>query len=89
VDTVEAENEGGAFPNLRELRVSKCPKLTGELPVHLPSLVELSIRDCPQLVASLPGTSSRHKVTLSNCNTVILNESSIGIHELIIKIVRC
>ncbi|XP_059445030.1 putative disease resistance protein At3g14460 [Corylus avellana] len=81
----EAENEGGAFPNLRELWISGCPKLTGELPVHLPSLVELSIYDCPQLVASLPGTSSRQKVKLSNCNTVILNESSIGIHELRIK----
>ncbi|XP_059445071.1 putative disease resistance protein At3g14460 [Corylus avellana] len=81
----EAENEGGAFPNLRELQISGCPKLTGELPVHLPYLVQLSIEDCPQLVVPFPGASSRHKVMLSDCNTVILNESSIGIQELDIR----
>jgi Leucine-rich repeat (LRR) protein len=46
------ENEGGAFPNLRELEIYECPMLTRGLPVHLPSLAKLKIRDCPRLVAS-------------------------------------
>ncbi|KAF3441332.1 hypothetical protein FNV43_RR15246 [Rhamnella rubrinervis] len=45
----------GAFPNLKELRLSGCPKLKGEgIPDYLPSLEELSIRDNHHVVASLP-----------------------------------
>ncbi|XP_059441963.1 putative disease resistance RPP13-like protein 1 [Corylus avellana] len=44
------ENEGEAFPQLEELYVDDCPKLTGGLPVHLPSLTKLEIRKCPHLV---------------------------------------
>ncbi|XP_062173801.1 putative disease resistance RPP13-like protein 1 [Alnus glutinosa] len=50
-----------------------------------PSLAELSIYNCPQLVASIPRTSSLRKLTFTNCNTVLLNESLIGIQELSIN----
>jgi Leucine-rich repeat (LRR) protein len=49
---VSFENDGGAFPNLRELEIYECPMLKRRLPIHLPSLAKLKIRDCPQLVAS-------------------------------------
>jgi hypothetical protein len=78
----EVENEGRAFPNLRDLSIYDCPKLTSGLPTHLPSLVELSIYDCPQLVASIPRASSLCKLTFTDCNTVLLNESPIGIKKL-------
>jgi hypothetical protein len=79
----DTEIEGGAFPNLRELEIYECPKLTRGLPVHLPSLTKFKILNCSQLVAPLPRSSSQCKMMLQNCNTVVLlNESSTGIHEL-------
>ncbi|KAB1227545.1 hypothetical protein CJ030_MR1G019995 [Morella rubra] len=48
-----AENEGGGFPDLKELCIKDCPKLTGGLPIHIPSLAKLEIDSCPKLVASL------------------------------------
>jgi Leucine-rich repeat (LRR) protein len=82
----EAKNEGQAFPNLRDLYISNCPKLTSGLPAHLPYLAELSIDNCPQLVASIPRASSLCKLKFSNCNMVLLNESPTGIQELSIEI---
>ncbi|XP_034703212.1 putative disease resistance RPP13-like protein 1 [Vitis riparia] len=40
----------GEFPRLQELSIRLCPKLTGELPMHLSSLQELNLEDCPQLL---------------------------------------
>ncbi|KAB1206345.1 hypothetical protein CJ030_MR7G025649 [Morella rubra] len=48
-----AENEGGAFLDLKELCIRNCPKLTGGLPIHIHSLAKLLIDSCPKLVASL------------------------------------
>jgi Leucine-rich repeat (LRR) protein len=81
----EAENEGRAFPNLRDLSICNGPKLTSGLPAHLPSLAELFIYNCPQLVASIPRASYHYELILEKCNTVLLNESPTGIHELFIK----
>jgi Leucine-rich repeat (LRR) protein len=81
----EAENEGQAFPNLRDLSIYDCPELTSGLPAHLPSLAKLIISNCPQLVASIPRASSLRKLTFTDCNTVLLNESPTGIQELFIK----
>jgi hypothetical protein len=83
----EAKNEGQAFPNLRDLLISKCPKLTSGLPAHLPSLAKLGISDCRQLVASIPRASSLRELDFSNCNTVLLSESLTGIKKL--RIGRC
>uniref|UniRef100_F6HB71 Disease resistance RPP13-like protein 1 n=1 Tax=Vitis vinifera TaxID=29760 RepID=F6HB71_VITVI len=40
----------GEFPRLQELSIRLCPKLTGELPMHLSSLQELKLEDCLQLL---------------------------------------
>ncbi|XP_062174443.1 putative disease resistance protein At3g14460 [Alnus glutinosa] len=78
----EAENEGRAFPNLRDLTIRDCPKLTSGLPAHLPSLDKLVIYGCPQLVASIPRASSLCELDFSICNTVLLSESLTGIKKL-------
>ncbi|KAJ7949265.1 putative LRR and NB-ARC domains-containing disease resistance protein [Quillaja saponaria] len=52
----EVEGEVGPFPNLRELCVVDCPRLTGDLPIFLPSLTRLEITNCQQLTSSLPRT---------------------------------
>ncbi|RVX04623.1 putative disease resistance RPP13-like protein 1 [Vitis vinifera] len=50
--------QGGEFPRLKELYIKNCPKLTGDLPNHLPLLMQLEIEECEQLVAPLPRVSS-------------------------------
>ncbi|XP_034703209.1 putative disease resistance protein RGA3 [Vitis riparia] len=40
----------GEFPRLQKLSIQFCPKLTGELPIHLSSLKELNLQCCPQLL---------------------------------------
>ncbi|XP_044471329.1 putative disease resistance RPP13-like protein 1 [Mangifera indica] len=42
--------EAKGFPHLRELSISRCSKLVGLLPKHLPSLEKLVIRSCEQLL---------------------------------------
>ncbi|KAB1199593.1 putative disease resistance RPP13-like protein 1 [Morella rubra] len=48
-----AKNEGGAFPDLKELYIKDFRRLTGGLPIYIPSLAKLEIDSCPKLVASL------------------------------------
>ena len=45
---------GELFPCLKVLHIERCPKLTGNLPTHLPLLKRLVIESCEQLVARLP-----------------------------------
>ncbi|KAF3951533.1 hypothetical protein CMV_022829 [Castanea mollissima] len=52
-DWIPHKVECEEFPCLRELSISKCPKL-GKLSYHLPSLEKLSIHACEQLVVSIP-----------------------------------
>ncbi|XP_059440706.1 putative disease resistance RPP13-like protein 1 [Corylus avellana] len=80
-----AENEGGPFPQLEELYISLCPKLTGELPIHLSCLAKLEILECPQLAASLPRAPSLHELYLKNCNEVQLKELPTGLQKLKIE----
>ncbi|KAK4592160.1 hypothetical protein RGQ29_016603 [Quercus rubra] len=80
--TYEGENEGGVFPNLRDLRIIECPKLTGDLPNLLPYLSVLKIIDCPQLDASLPRPSALRKLVLTSCDKVELKKLSPKLQSL-------
>ncbi|XP_018856673.2 putative disease resistance protein At3g14460 [Juglans regia] len=60
------ENEGGAFNRLEQLSIWSCPKLTGDLPIHLPSLVILKITDCPKMLASLPRAPAIQQLILKD-----------------------
>ncbi|KAK8464409.1 hypothetical protein PHAVU_011G201000 [Phaseolus vulgaris] len=44
----------GAFPCLRKLSITNCPKLKGQLPEKVVPLETLEIEDCQQLEASAP-----------------------------------
>ena len=80
-----AENEGSAFPQLKELYIDDCPKLMGGMPVHLPSLTKLEIHECRQLVASLPKTPAMLELKLTQCNEVLLKELPVRLQALTIK----
>jgi hypothetical protein len=79
------ENGGGAFPQLKELYIMDCPKLTGGLPVHLSSLSKLDIINCPQLVARLALTPTIRELELNNCNEMLLKELPTGMEQLVIR----
>ncbi|XP_059440720.1 putative disease resistance protein At3g14460 [Corylus avellana] len=79
------ENEGGAFPQLKELYIDDCPKLIGGLPANLPSLTKLEIGKCPQLVASAPKAPTVHELVLRHCNEVLLKELPTRLRKLNIE----
>jgi Leucine-rich repeat (LRR) protein/GTPase SAR1 family protein len=79
------ENGGGAFPQLENLSIKDCPKLTGGLPIHLSSLSKLDIINCPQLVAPLPLTPTIRELKLSNCNEMLLKKLPTGMEKLVIE----
>jgi hypothetical protein len=79
------DENGEAFPQLEELYIVNCPKLTRGLPVHLFSLSKLDIINCPQLVASLPLTPTIRELELSDCNEMLLKELSSGMEKLVIN----
>ena len=60
--------QGGEFPRLKRLYIRNCPKLTGDLPVHLPLLTKLEIEGCGQLVAPLPRVPAIRELTTRSCN---------------------
>ncbi|KAL4601116.1 hypothetical protein ACB092_11G249000 [Castanea dentata] len=63
------------FPCLRELSISRCPKLQGKLPRNLPSLETLSIHACEKLVVSIPNLPMLEKIEIVGCKEV--NRSTI------------
>ncbi|XP_050279105.1 putative disease resistance RPP13-like protein 1 isoform X2 [Quercus robur] len=63
--------EYGDFPCLRELFISQCPKLQGELPGHLPSLEIFSISNCEQLVVSIPSLPMLCELQIVGCKEVV------------------
>ena len=62
------QGQGGEFPHLKELYIRYCPKLSGDLPTHLPLLKKLVIQSCEQLVAPLPRVPAIRELTTSSCN---------------------
>ncbi|XP_024030747.1 putative disease resistance RPP13-like protein 1 [Morus notabilis] len=59
-----------AFPKLKSLSISRCKKLTGDLPRLLPYLTEFSIWACPELASSLPMMPIVNNVDLEDCEKI-------------------
>ncbi|XP_050281790.1 putative disease resistance protein At3g14460 [Quercus robur] len=82
-DWIPCKVECEAFPCLRELSISNCPKL-GKFSYHLPSLEKLSIHACEQLVVSIPSHSVLQVLEIVKCKEVV--HGSVKVEKLIIKI---
>nr|POE45958.1 putative disease resistance rpp13-like protein 1 [Quercus suber] len=67
------------FPCLRELSISRCPKLQGKLPCHLPSLEKFSIHNCEQLVVSIPSLPVLHKFEIVGCKEVNISKFELNL----------
>ncbi|KAF3947851.1 hypothetical protein CMV_026078 [Castanea mollissima] len=74
-DWIPCKDEYEEFPCLRELSISRCPKLQGKLPRHLSSLVKFSIHECEQLVVSIPTLPKLHEFEIVGCKEV--NKSTV------------
>ena len=74
----------GVFSTLQSLRIIKCPKLSRDLPNHLPFLTNLDIIECQQLTASLPKTPALHILRLIDCDKILLKELPPNLDCLII-----
>ncbi|XP_021682747.2 putative disease resistance RPP13-like protein 1 isoform X1 [Hevea brasiliensis] len=78
------EDEGKAFPLLRELYMRECPKLMRVLPSHLPSLTTLEIEGCQQLMTSLPRAPTVVRMELKDeSHDLLLKKLPSGMHCLI------
>ncbi|XP_020215714.1 putative disease resistance protein At3g14460 [Cajanus cajan] len=65
--------ESCAFPLLKDLNISDCPKLRGDLPNHLPALECLQICNCEQLVSTLPRAPVLRNLEIVKSNKVALD----------------
>ncbi|KAJ7982362.1 Disease resistance protein [Quillaja saponaria] len=68
----EDQIEGAAFVRLQELNIQNCPKLTGQLPQHLPCLTKLVIFRCQQLASSIPMAPVMENLELKECEKLLL-----------------
>ncbi|GAB4841363.1 hypothetical protein Ancab_022091 [Ancistrocladus abbreviatus] len=66
--------EGVYFPCIKRPQLSKCPRLRGCLPAHLPSLEQLHIQNCQQLEGPLLQLESISQLNLVGCDNVELRE---------------
>ncbi|XP_025634805.1 putative disease resistance RPP13-like protein 1 [Arachis hypogaea] len=66
--------EYNAFPRLRELTISECPMLRGDLPNHLPSLHSLTIKDCSNLSCCVPEAPAMTSLSIEGGNKVKIGE---------------
>ena len=63
-----------AFPVLKSICISDCPKLRGAFPNHLPALQTLSNRNCELLVSSVPRVLTLRTIEICNTNKVTFHE---------------
>ncbi|GAU46040.1 hypothetical protein TSUD_268830, partial [Trifolium subterraneum] len=62
--------ENGQFPSLLELYIERCPKLTKNLPDHLPSLDKLVITSCQALTNPMPRVPRLRELVLTGCDAL-------------------
>ncbi|XP_062173783.1 putative disease resistance RPP13-like protein 1 [Alnus glutinosa] len=67
----ESWSPNGEFPHLHELSIRNCPKLLGNLPIHLPSLQNVVIERCEQLVISISSFPELYKLEFENSIGVV------------------
>ncbi|XP_057430698.1 putative disease resistance RPP13-like protein 1 [Lotus japonicus] len=77
--------ESNAFPQLKRLTISDCPRLRGDLPTHLPALESLWIENCEQLASNLPRAPVIRSLKVEKSNKVSLRELPISVEELEIR----
>ncbi|KHN37726.1 Putative disease resistance RPP13-like protein 1 [Glycine soja] len=70
----ECQDVTGAFPRLKDLRISNCPKLKGDLPEQLVCLQTLTISNCKQLMASAPMAPEIRVLDLNDCGKLQLDD---------------
>ncbi|KAK9232401.1 hypothetical protein WN943_022647 [Citrus x changshan-huyou] len=58
------------FPNLREFRILRCPKLQGTLPERLPKLKMFVIQSCEELLVSVTSLPTLCRFKIGGCKNV-------------------
>ncbi|KAH9715476.1 putative disease resistance RPP13-like protein 1 [Citrus sinensis] len=58
------------FPNLREFRILRCPKLQGTLPERLPELKMFVIQSCEELLVSVTSLPTLCRFKIGGCKNV-------------------
>ncbi|KAG2708522.1 hypothetical protein I3760_05G197600 [Carya illinoinensis] len=72
-----------AFSNLRELSIKNCPKLSGNIPNHLPSLENVEIDGCCRnLVVSVASFPDRCKIKFGGSEGVVCGRSEVDFSSL-------
>jgi Leucine-rich repeat (LRR) protein len=61
----------GEIPKLRKLSITRCPKLVGKLPNHLPLLENIMIIECKQLVISISSFSEHCNLEIDGSKGVM------------------
>ncbi|XP_057427750.1 putative disease resistance protein At3g14460 [Lotus japonicus] len=77
--------ESNAFPQLKKLSISYCPRLRGDLPYNLPALESLDISSCEQLVSSLPRAPVLRCLIIEESNKASLREIPLSVEDLRIE----
>ncbi|MED6150128.1 hypothetical protein PIB30_069401 [Stylosanthes scabra] len=74
--------ERNAFPLLKELNMSDCSLLAGDLPDHLPSLEKLTVIGCKQLACSLPRAPMLSQLSILGSEKVRMQELPLSLCSL-------
>jgi len=77
--------ESEAFPELKDLYITDCPKLKGDLPNHLPSLQTLRITNCELLVSSVPRAPTLQTLEISKSNKVAFGVFPLSVKDIEIE----
>ncbi|KAK7382347.1 hypothetical protein VNO80_01198 [Phaseolus coccineus] len=74
-----------AFPVLKSLYITNCPKLKGDFPNHLPALQTLPITNCELLVSSLPRAPTLQRLEIRKSNKVAFHVFPLSVEDIEIE----